>query len=315
MNKYFTFFILIAGLCILTSCDTLTGNGKATKAEEKGRTKVSKVEDKIASNTADKLDIIAGLSWGTDYSLSKINEPPREVTVARDMNQRIMTLSGSPTLEKIKEMQKTIDELTSILESERKDGERNLQIRVDAKVAEIQKNSKSLALEKDAEIRKYMDVAKTAAAKADDYKLQLDDYKGWMGLKAVGKGLWQFVTSMAWTLGIIGVVFLILRLAAGSNPAIGAVFSIFEMIGGWVLNAIQFILPKAAHFAGYVAKSLYDESALLLKKIVDNLQNLKDLQTKLGHDLTLKELFVELDKALDTKEKEAISKVKKELGY
>jgi hypothetical protein len=53
----------------------------------------------------------------------------------------------------------------------------------------------------------------------------------------------------------------------------------------------------------------------LLTKIIDNIQSIKDLQTKLGRDITVKELLVELDKSLDTNEKAMIDKIKITLGY
>jgi hypothetical protein len=83
----------------------------------------------------------------------------------------------------------------------------------------------------------------------------------------------------------------------------------------WIIRAISYIFPKALTFAGHVSSSLYSSSQLLLQKIIDNIQNLKQIEQKMGHEITLKELFVELDKSMDVAEKKAIAEIKSKLGY
>lgn len=309
--------ILIVFLCaaVLTGCAVFGGKkGAATKAEAKGRAQIVNVDNKIAANTSEKLDTIAGLAYGTDYALGKVNEPPREVTVARDINQRVMSLSGSPTIEKMKEMQATIDELTSTLELERTAGKKKLDLK-DLEITAVQTTAKELSIAKDNEIRKYMLVAQETAADRDAYKAELQEYQGWFGLKAVFKGLWQFVKSSMWILGIGGILFLILRFAASTNPIAASIFSIFEQMIAWVINTIKVVFPKALAMAGNVSKEVYEKSALLLKKLVDNIQSIKEIEKKTGKDITLKELLVELDRTMDESEREMIRKIKKDLGY
>ena len=314
--KKLLFPICLSIILIVSGC-SLFGPGKnqATKDEAKNRAKIVNVEQAQAQNNVDKLDSIAGLAYGTDYALSKVsNPPPREVTVARDINQRVVSIAGSPTVEKMKEMQITIDKLVSQLETERIAGKKRLDSK-DEEIAALQDESKALVAAKEAEIKKYMAQAALAAAQSDEYKTQLAEYQGWFGLKAVWKGLLQFVKSAMWILGIGGLLFLILRIASMSNPVCGAIFSIFEQIVGWVINAISFAFPKALAFAGHVSKEMYDASHDLLGKIVDSIQSLKQLETKLGHDLTVKELLTELDKTMDKDEKDMVDKIKKDFGY
>jgi len=311
-----TTFALIIFLCVsvLTGCAVFGKKGSASQAEAKHRAQIVNVDNKIAANTSEKLDTIAGLAYGTDYALGKVNEPPREVTVARDMNQRVMSLSGSPTIEKMKEMQAIIDELTSTLELERTSGKKKLDLK-DIEIAAIQTSAKELTIAKDNEIKKYMSVAQETAADRDAYKAELQEYQGWFGLKAVAKGLWQFVKSSMWILGIGGVLFIILRFAASTNPIAASIFGIFEQMIAWVINAIKVVFPKALSIAGTVSKEVYDKANLLLKKIVDNIQSIKEIEKRTGKDITLKELFVELDKSMDQAERDMIIKIKKDLGY
>ena len=219
--------IIVAGLtALLTSCAIFTTKGKASIAEEKGRIKIVDLEAAQSENVANKLDEVAGWAYGTDYALSKVNEPSQEVIVAKDINRRVISLSGSPTIEKMKEMQEMIDKLTSDLELEKEMGKKKLASK-DKEILQLQNESKAISKAKEVEIKKYMDKAAAAAAAADAYKFQLKEYEGWFGLKAVVKGLWQFIRTSMWFLLGGSILFFILRMAAFSSPIAASIFSIF----------------------------------------------------------------------------------------
>lgn len=307
--------IFVVGIATLTSCSSVKGVfGKSSEKEAKQSEKIGRVERDINKNTETKIDQIATLASGTDYALNKVTIREPSVMVATDINKRVMSLSGKPDFNSEKEMWKMVDDLISENSALRINGMKQLQ-KKDAEIKAIQNESKTLASIKDDEISAYMQLSKNSAMLADTRKMELEEYKGWFGLKAVGKGALQFVTSMAWILGGLGILFMILRFASASSPIAAAVFSIFEQMVSWVIRTVNVVFPKALAFAGHVTKESYNQLSGLFKKVVDNLQNLKDMQSKLGHDITLKELFVELDKSMDVKEKEMVDKIKKELGY
>jgi len=233
------------------------------------------------------------------------------------MNQRVMSISGSPTIDKMKEMQDTIDSLTSMLALERDQGEKMLNLK-DMEITALQNQTKFLTQAKDAEIRKYMVLAQEAAASADAYKSALDDYQGWFGLKAVFKGGWQFIKSSMWILGIGSILFLVLRLAAASNPIAGSVFAIFNIIGSWVVNGIKILFPKALEFAGNTATSVFNAYRGTMYKLIDGIQTLKERQKASGDPnkkFTIDELFDELSKTMGDEDKKRIDEIKREIGY
>ncbi len=313
MKKIFTTIGLCSCLILLNGC-ALFGGGSAIKKEEVNRAKIVTVENKIADNATAKVDNIASLAFGTDYALSKVTNPPIAVSVARDMNQRVVSIAGSPTIDKMKEMQEVIDKLTSTLATEREKGKLLITVK-DANIAALQHEARLLSDARDDEIRQYMAEAKQAAAVSDGYKKTVDQMDNWGGIGAIWYGIKKLVIKMAWFLGIGSILFLILRIASISNPIAGAVFGIFEQVVAWGINAIKVVFPKALSFAGHVSADVYDAGQSILKKIVDNIQNLKAMEEKLGHDLTLKELLVELNNSMNPVEKEEIAKIKKELGY
>lgn len=314
MKKLFVALSLVASLAVLTSCAVFTNKGKAARAEEKSRARVVNVENQQIANNANKLDAIAGLAYGTDYALSKVNEPPREVTVARDINQRVISLSGSPTVEKMKEMQETIDKLTSMLAIERDQGKKKLDER-DAEITALQAEGKALALAKESEIRKYMLTAQEMAANADAYKAALGEYQGWFGLKAVFKGLWQFVKTSMWFLLGGSILFIILRNASFSNPIAASIFSIFTTMASWVINIIQTLVPKAVEAAGHTANNVFNVYKSTLWKIVDGIQVVKDRATANGQKPDLNAVLDEVAKTMNADEKAIVDEIKKALNW
>jgi hypothetical protein len=160
-----------------------------------------------------------------------------------------------------------------------------------------------------------MDIAETTARANDKNKADLDEYHGWFGLKAVFLGMSQFVKTSMWVMLGVAVLFIVLRFASQSSPVAAAIFGIFEQVVAGFIKMVEWAFPKAINFAGHVTKGAYDQVSSLLKKLVDNIQSIKEVEKRTGHDITLKEVLKELDKSMDSHEKEFVDKIKKELGY
>ena len=314
MRTFIISIFVVVGLLFITSCATFTNKGVAAKNEEAGRARIANVEAQQTGNLANKIDTIAGLAYGTDYALSKVNEPPREVQVARDMNQRIVSLAGSPTIDKMKEMQETIDKLTSMLATERDAGKVKLAEK-DAEISVLQSESKALAVAKDSEVRRYMLAAQEAAAAADAYKVELDKMNQWLGLGAVFYGLKKFVISSMWILGIGGILFVILRIVSYSNPVAASIFSIFSTIASWFIRGIEFLVPKAVEVAGHTANAIVNGYKSTLWKLVDSIQMSKERARAAGKEPSITEMLDEAAKTMNSEEKAIVEDIKKALNW
>ena len=315
MKIYKSLIIFVVLLALTTGCAIFGGGkGKTLANEDKNRSKIISVDSKIASNSTEKLDNIAGLAYGINYSLNKVNDPPIEMTVALDLNQRVMSLSGSPSIEVMKDMQSTIDKLTSSLEKERTTGKKML-MEQDEKISDLQNKTKSLTAEKDTLIAHYMKDAKEAAANADSYKQDLEQMNQWFGLGAVWYGIKKFVTSSLWVLGIGSVLFLILRIASMSNPIAASIFSIFNMIGSWVVNVIKVIVPKAVDIAGHVTENVFNAYKSTLTKIVDAIQMEKINAEKAGKQPNLEDVINQVAESMNDDEKAIIKEIKTALHW
>ncbi len=316
MKKSNVIVIVCVSLIILmTSCATVNKIfGKSSSAENKAKAKVENVEKDQVENERKKMEQIAVLASGTDYALNKVTNKEPAVDAAQSLNHRVISLAGKPNLDAEKEMWRIVDQLTSQLVNEKALGEKAL-LKKDKEIINLQEESKSLAIAKDKEIQKYMKIASDTAGLADARAVELDEYKGWFGLKAVGKGLWQFIKSSAWFLGIGTVLFLVLRFASATNPVASAIFNVFSMIGGYFIKGIKVLIPRAVEFSGNIATSAYNAYETLLTKIIDSIESIKAIQKATGRDITLKEVLLELDKTMDTAEKAIVDKLRKDLGY
>jgi len=306
--------LLLLVSLLVSGCKIFTNQGRTAVHEEKTRDKITAVDNKLNENVADRLTVISGYSWGINYDLNKLTNKPIEVDVALQLNNRILTLSGNPSIEIMNGMKTTIDKLTSNIDSIQKEGGLLLKIK-DNSIQDLQNDKKDLLQEKQDAIDAYLKLGKLNAAQADGYKSELSKMDWGMGLGAIFYGVKKLVVSMSWILGIGSILFLILRFAASSSPIAASIFGLFETMGSWVINAIRVVLPKALSIAGNVATTSYNFSKGILTKIIDNIQTLKQIQDKTGKDLTVKELLVELDKSLDQNEKTEIDQIKKTLGY
>lgn len=296
--KRFTLFICVVLIC--TSCSILQTKGKQAAKEQTQRSRIESVQTSIANNNTAKLDQIGQLSYGIAYTLSKADKN-NEVFLALGLTERIMTLSGKPDIADLKTMQVMCDGLLQT----NAPGTLLLN-RKDIIIHSLEDKTIQLEQQKIKEIQKYISIASLAATKADKTQSALNEYTGWFGIKAIYKGIIQMGLSAFWFLIIGGVLFIILRILSTTNPIAAAIYSIFNVIGSWFINIIKYITPKAIDNAKLVTKEVYDTTKQTLVKTVDAIESTA-IDTQPIKD--------EVAKTMDTKNKDLITTIKKELNY
>lgn len=312
--KNFISTIILCIIMMAAGCETFTSSGKAGKAEQRGRATIAQIDDQKDANTSKKMESVSNFAFGLDYDLRKISNPPIEVEVALDLNTRILTLSGSPSLDRMKEMRVLVDKLTSDLEKEKAQGKKLLEEK-DSEIVAIQGESKALIELKDSAVKHYMDTAASAAAQADGFKAQIDDLNSYWGLGAVFYGIKRFLVRFVWTFAIIAILFVILRFAAASNPIAASIFSVFEIGVSWVVQGIKTLFPKAMEFAGHTSTVTFNAYKNCMVKIIDSIQLVKDRASKSGKEATLQEAMDEVSKSMDLSEKKLVDDIKTQLNW
>ena len=307
--------VLFMALMVSGCFSTIRPPQQVTTSQDniaKEEKKVDKTLSQIEKNEKGKKIQTATLAQGIQHSLSQVTNPPVQVDTAKALNERVVSIVGSPHIDEIKRIKATVDLLNSALEEERKKGQDLLSQR-DEIINKLQKEKTELNQKYDDQLWQMTDKAKEVAKEADQNKATLDAMSGMFGLNAVFWGLKKFFFSMLTAIMIFVVIFVILRLLATVHPAAGAAFSIFNMLGSAVISIIKALTPKAFEMSNFATKDKVDEYKSPLVKIVDVIQELKEKQKESPDKIyPLTEVLKKFDKEMDSSEKDLIDEILKE---
>jgi septal ring factor EnvC (AmiA/AmiB activator) len=313
MKKFFTLTIFAL---LLAGCTTKIVPGQqvstAQDAVAKQEKKIDQTYDDLVKNDKSKRVQTSVLAQGIQYSLQQVTNAPIQVETAKNLNERVISIVGSPHLDEIKRIKATIDLLNSSLAEERKKGEELLGQR-DTVIDKLQKEKSELKDKYDDQLWQMTDKAKEVAKESDAKQATIDSMSGMFGLNAVFWGLKKFFFSCLTAIIIFVVVFALLRILASVHPAAGAAFSIFNMLGSGILSLVKGLTPKAFELANFASKDKVDEYKSPLTKIVDVIQELKEKQKESPDRVyPLTEVLKRFDKEMDSTEKDLIDDILKE---
>ena len=282
------------------------------KLSLKKKKKVDSTLVEIEKNDKGKRIQTSGLSVGIQHSLNQVTNAPVQVDTALKLNERVISIVGSPHIDETKRIKATVDLLNSALVEERRKGEEMLAQRDDI-INKLQKEKSELNQKYDDQLWQLTDKAKEVAKEADQNKATLDTMGGMFGLNAVFWGLKKFVISALTTIVIFVIVFVVLRLLATVNPAAAAAFSIFNMLGSMSVSIIKTLTPKAFELSNLISKDKVEEFKSPLVKIVDVIQELKEKQKEFPDRVyPVTEALKRFDKEMDSREKDLIDEILKE---
>ena len=233
--------LIVAILLIGASCSTVTGFfGKTSNQVQKEAAKITVLDNKIEIVKENKINNVQSLSFGVTDSLNRLTNAPIQVTVAKELNTRIQTLVGLPPQDQQSEMIK----LVSNLISNNIAGVQELKAK-DKEISAIESEEILLVNAKQSEVDKALELSKQVALKADTTQNELSSYQAYWGLGGVLIGLKSFFTHIMWTIIIGGIIFIILRIAAASNPLANAIFGIFQSLGAVAIHCIESLIPAS----------------------------------------------------------------------
>lgn len=314
MKKMFTTLICVV---MLVGCGTIIPDNKNDnqKAMQGKADAVVVAKNKIADNSDKKMSEIATMAQGVDYSLSKVpaTNTTHEVTTAKEINQRVISIAGSPKVDELVKIKSMVDLLNSEIAKERERGTKLLQQK-DVEILSVQKKSDDLDVNLNKKIGELATTAKKQAEAADDNKVIIDNVNKYFGLGAVFYGIKRFVTSCIVGILIFGVIFLVLRLLAATNPIAAAVFSVFNIIGAVVVNIIKGVAPKSLNFSGFSPSVELQKYKTTLSKLIDEIEEIQTM-TKDGKSITINDLMQHFDKELDQSDKDLIKELKTMLRW
>ena len=313
MSKFLS--LIVFSLFLIGCTTTIKPGQQVTTAQDavaKQEKKIDQTYDDLVKNDKHKRVQTSVLAQGIQYSLQQVTNAPIQVETAKNLNERVISIVGSPHLDEIKRIKATIDLLNSSLAEERKKGEELLGQR-DTVIDKLQKEKSELKDKYDDQLWQMTDKAKEVAKESDAKQATIDSMSGMFGLNAVFWGLKKFFFSCLTAIIIFVVVFALLRILASVHPAAGAAFSIFNMIGSGLLSLVKALTPKAFELANFASKDKVDEYKSPLTKIVDVIQELKEKQKESPDRVyPLTEVLKRFDKEMDSSEKDLIDDILKE---
>jgi len=313
MSKFLS--LIVFSLFLIGCTTTIKPGQQVTTAQDavaKQEKKIDQTYDDLVKNDKHKRVQTSVLAQGIQYSLQQVTNAPIQVETAKNLNERVISIVGSPHLDEIKRIKATIDLLNSSLAEERKKGEELLGQR-DTVIDKLQKEKSELKDKYDDQLWQMTDKAKEVAKESDAKQATIDSMSGMFGLNAVFWGLKKFFFSCLTAIIIFVVVFALLRILASVHPAAGAAFSIFNMIGSGLLSLVKTLTPKAFEMANFASKDKVDEYKSPLTKIVDVIQELKEKQKESPDRVyPLTEVLKRFDKEMDKPEKDLIDDILKE---
>ena len=313
MSKFLS--LIVFSLFLIGCTTTIKPGQQVTTAQDavaKQEKKIDQTYDDLVKNDKHKRVQTSVLAQGIQYSLQQVTNAPIQVETAKNLNERVISIVGSPHLDEIKRIKATIDLLNSSLTEERKKGEELLGQR-DTVIDKLQKEKSELKDKYDDQLWQMTDKAKEVAKESDAKQATIDSMSGMFGLNAVFWGLKKFFFSCLTAIIIFVVVFALLRILASVHPAAGAAFSIFNMLGSGILSLVKGLTPKAFELANFASKDAVDEYKSPLTKIVDVIQELKEKQKESPERVyPLTEVLKRFDKEMDSTEKDLIDDILKE---
>lgn len=275
---------------------------------------VQSAKDDLNSNNKDKVIQIQSTAAGVDYALTKVTNPPTAVSVAKELNDRTVSIAGVPNVKEMEKMKKMVDNLTSAVDDERKKGLKALQEK-DKEITKIQQQNEILNQELLQKQEEFEKASQKVAETADKYKQTVDEVNSYFGLGGVIYGIKKFVMSSFIFILSFGLIFLILRLLASTNPIAGAIFSLFDMAAGTVLKIFKGLFPGSIKSAKFVEQEHFDAYKETLIKIVDTIEEFKSHQSASEAKYTLDEILTSFSKNLNDDQKKLISDIKKEIRW
>jgi hypothetical protein len=302
----FLFIGLTSGCAVLRGTKANTASQNAIVKQEK---KALDIDKDIKNNIDQQIKHTAAYAYGVNYSLNRVQDPSIEVITANRMNDRIVSIVGSPEIKEGERIRKIVDYLNSEISHERAKGEKAL-IEKDKEISDLQKQKEELEKKYDTQITKLIDQAKDVAKKSDEKQTTLDSMSGLMGLNAVFWGLKKFFfTSLTWIV-IFAIIFLILRIASATNPIAAAAFSIFNIIGSFIINLFKGLTPQAFNLCNLVKTNDMLKYKIALTKIIDVVEEFKlKEQQKEGDDFSVNDFLTKLSIDMDQSDKNTVNEI------
>lgn len=242
------------------------------------------IAGKTIDNQLERLQTIGALSEGVEVSLDK-----KDIPAAEQLNEKVQQLAETPTPEQVKTVMKSLDNADASKELE-------------AKITQLIEQKRQI----EQETRQAVDSLTRELAKVRKDKIAAEEELAELKkpIRAITYGIKTLVKRFLWTITGIGVVFLLLKVFAASNPVVGAVFDVLQRLVAYVVKGIAALFPKAINYGSSLFQKRDETAKIIIDSIeqLDNTKTIADLKQKILEDS-------------DLSHRDEIDAIKRELGW
>jgi hypothetical protein len=318
MKKELILFICLITLFIggCAGFTAISGNNSQKKLEN-AQSEIDAVHNQLDKNNAEKAYAASTFATGTARALEKVTNAPVEIKIAKDMNDRVLSILGNPYLDDQNKIKQIVDELSSQVEKVRKQGEKQLAEK-DEEVADLQVQRDDLKVKIKQKVDEFNALANNIAEKNDANQAIVDKCNSFFGLGAVFYGLKRFITSCLLFLLIGAIVFLAIKMLSNIYPPVAAAMGVFNMGMSLVLHTIKTITPEAFHISGFTSTNDSNQYKDVLYKTVDTIETMKSHEKLLaqnGKAYSFDDFSAELDKDYGDNDKRLYDNIKHDLRW
>ena len=249
MKKFMGLFLCLFLAVSVAGCfsNPLDRLKRAQDKVEAAQTKKEKTEDK----TWDKS---IGYNFGAKYALEKVEDPPKQVTIAKSLLDNSLTITGPPSFRDSLEFKQIIDGLmdTNMVRI------RAAEVKLAAKnneVIQLQGQIEGLGRDLEKANSKYSAISLENA-----------------GLASKWAKLTKWFWIVVWT---IGIGFVIHLLSFVIPPPFNSIFFCISALLGGIVKLITSLAPKAKEFGGVVSSKVHDLSEETLKDLVKSIAEIR----------------------------------------
>ena len=270
-------------------CFLLIGCANPFKKFISSKNKIQETEKKIDDKDSLRAQYSIGYVYGANRALQQDPEPSKYVSLAKDLTEKSLIITGLPKPKEVADFQKIVDGSLSTNKIDNELAEKLLK-KKDSEIISLYKDIDSLNRKLESQEKAF---EKQAESNAKDAQLMVNIRR------------WIRIAGFT-ILGFIGI-----RIVSVFIPQLAPIGMLIDILAGGMFKVFSKALPKAKEAAGLVTKETYDISEKTLSQLVDA------IQTARQQNSTVKSVIDPILKDITDKDvtRPKILEVKKGLGY
>jgi hypothetical protein len=236
-------------ICLILFVPTLVGcrnvftnsDGILSKSNKSGNALVE-IQKSLDKTNLFRLSEISSLSYGETLLLNNITNKTPELIGVNELNNRVSILSGPINTNELP----WVYNIVSYYESNNIVKANKLLNEKDKSINNLLTNISNLNIQRGIEYSNALVISSNMNNIIEELNSFKSSMKSKWGIVAIGYGFKILFIRLGIILGILGSLYLIIRIFANSNPYIGMLNKGLSVVGGVIAQALEHIFPGSS---------------------------------------------------------------------